>query len=458
MSPGWASLAVSSGTHAAPSLAGPVDTWVVCGGREFTDVAIPIQGHKHSAVPLIAGAMGMGVKLHLSNIPDVEDIRVLTRVLANAGAEVSAADDQVIFDFQNMSAPRLSPSTMAAAHGTLYLVPATIARFGGADFSEAGGCQIGDAATDGRRPFRHVLDVLSSFGATFTRTTSGRIRGSSEGLRGCTIDAAAFSGPPGREGPLRSGATKTALIASAVAKGQTTIKNPYPKPDAVELARYLRASGLAVSLGQREIRVFSGGNHSATQARLPPDFSEVMTWVALSVCSGRSLRLGRVNMDDLRSGLAAELVLLDRMGVIVDGEGEDLVILPPLTVSPVEVHASPDGLSSDHQPLFAVMLLKATGESLVTDSVWPDRFHYIDGLRAMGADIERRDSAICIRPVAALHPPAGSLHGQDVRATAALVVAAATLDAPVTLTGVQHLRRGYDDLPGKLRSLGVCVA
>lgn len=259
-------------------------------------------------------------------------------------------------------------------------------------------------------------------------------------------------------GPHYSGATKTALLAAATARGNTVLRHPYPKPDAQELAHVLARAGVAVDVRPESIEVQGAdGPLRATSVTLPSDLMEVITFVTASVLLDRNLTLRLDRPEVVRDGLAPELHHLGNIGVPLAWDGELLHVRPATSpLAPDRVIAASHLVYSDAQPLFALLLLAASGASALVETVWSGRFGYVDGLRSMGARLTVDGQELRILP-GPLHPAPGPLRGNDLRAAAALLLAALAIGTPHRLYGVEHLARGYDRLPAKLRSLGARI-
>ncbi|WP_411146110.1 hypothetical protein [Streptomyces sp. x-80] len=425
---------------------------------------VRMSGFKHLMVPCMAAA-GLSEKpWELHDAPDLTDRQALTDMLRALGArvEVDGAGERVRIDAAPLAGHRVPADRSAQVHGGAYLLPVLLARHGRVESGAHGGCRIG-GGHGGGRPVEHIARVLERFGATCATDSDGGLSATApQGLRGAVIDLADFSTPDPHSGlptgPYYSGATKTALLAAATARGGTVLRHPYPKPDAQELARVLALAGVAVDVTPDtiEIQGADGPIGGATVA-LPSDLLEVVTFVTASVLLGQELTLRLTRPEVVREGLAPELFHLRRIGVPLDWEGELLHVRAPVGPLAAErVVAASHLVYSDAQPLFALLLLAASAPSTLVETVWSGRFGYVDGLRSMGARMTVHGQELRIGP-GALHPAPGPLRGNDLRAAAALLLAALAVGTPHRLYGVEHLARGYARLPAKLRALGARI-
>ncbi|GAA2682171.1 hypothetical protein [Streptomyces lunalinharesii] len=420
-------------------------------------------GFKHLMVPAMAAACLSEEPWCLENAPQLTDRQALAAMLTRLGArvDVDEAADRVRIDASPLNGHRVPADWSARVHGGAYLLPVLLARHGQVESGAHGGCRIGGGSRGGR-PVEHLARVLERFGARCTTDGAGLTATAPRGLRGAVIDLRDFATPdPHRglpTGPHYSGATKTALLAAATARGTTVLRHPYPKPDAQELARVLARAGVAVDVRPEAIEVQGAdGPLRATSVTLPSDLMEVITFITASALLRRNLTLRLDRPDLVRDGLAPELHHLGTIGVPLAWDGALLHVRPATSpLAPDRVIAASHLVYSDAQPLFALLLLAASGPSALVETVWAGRFGYVDGLRSMGARLTVDGQELRILP-GPLHPAPGPLRGNDLRAAAALLLAALAAGTPHRLYGVEHLARGYAGLPAKLRSLGARI-
>ncbi|QXJ25696.1 hypothetical protein AGRA3207_007224 [Actinomadura graeca] len=437
-------------------------SWNVLGGPAAVPrPALSMGGFKHLLVPSLAAACLAGRPWRIANAPRIEDRRLLSAMLRDLGVSVDDEGAGVTVDASGLRGTHVPAEWSGGIHGGVYLLPVLLAAHGEATSGQHGGCAIG-GGTGGSRPMSHIAAVLERFGADCEVTGDGfRATAPRRGLRGTRIDLADFAEPePGtgtHTGPYYSGATKTALLAAVTARGTTVLANPYPKPDAMELARILGTAGARVEVLPGRITVEGlGGPLGGADITLPSDLIEVVTFVAWAVHGGRELDLLLERPDVVRSGLAPELECLDAMGVPLDWEGRRLRVGPPGRLRGTDVLAASHRVYSDSGPLFALMLLGADAPSRLIEGVWENRFGYVAGLRRMGAVLDRAGNELRITP-GPLKPSPGPLEARDLRAAATLLLAALGTGAPQILHGADHLARGYEDLPAKLTALGARV-
>lgn len=441
------------------------DRLTVRGGRTLAGtVAVP--GFKHSLVSSVAAAAAADAPLRLRACPDIAETAVLASLLCQLGAEAVTEGDVLSLDCRGIGAapaPARSMSTedVSRIHGSVYLLPALLGRFGSVGIVEAGGCRIGDDVT-GRRPMAHYVEVFERFGAT-SRESGGALTVTADRLRGTTVDMVDFMSDRAlRTGPLYSGATKAALLTAAMAHGTSVVRSPYPKPDVTELVTVLRALGVPVERTTDGAYVVDGrgGPLPGPQADLVliPDLIAVVTWIcAGALLAAEPLTITAPRMADARVALAPEIGVLDAMGVRTEWDESSCVVHPARRLRPVDVLAASHGVFSDSQPLLALLAAVADGGSSVRDTVWAGRFTYAEGFAALGMDVAVNGSSMRISGPWRPQPASGPLHAQDLRAAAALLLATLAAPGTTTLTGMAHLGRGYPDLPGDLAGLGAHI-
>ncbi|HEU5160832.1 MAG TPA: hypothetical protein VFU43_27795 [Streptosporangiaceae bacterium] len=431
----------------------------VRGGRPLYGT-VRIAGFKHALVSVLAGAVAVGDRVRLANVPDVEDTRVLVEAIRRCGghARHDRGDGVLDLDLAGMTGAELPPELSGRVHGSLYLVPGLLARCGRVRAAGFGGCRIGAAAAGGERPLHHVAEVLERFGAR-VRLDGDELVATADTLVGTDIDLREFmSDPVAMTGPLYSGATKTAILAAAGAEGRSVLRHPYPKPDVTELIASLAAAGLRADRGPDALTIHGTGRRRARyRHRLPADVLEALTFLTAALHVSGRLRLSGVAAADL-AGMAAERKVLEAMGVLLDWtpDGE---LTATATASPLRARdlvVASRGVFSDAQPFLTLLLTGADGPATVRDTVWESRFQYAAELVRLGADISVASGEARVHPRRPTRTGA-TLTARDVRGAAVLVLAALGVDGVTTIHGVEHLARGYDDLFGKLTAVGADI-
>lgn len=438
---------------------GPVPATVTVNGGRNLSGQVRVAGFKHALVTTMAAAVVGRGPVTLENCPDIEETRILAALLTHMGARVTMRGSVLELDAAPMRTGFLQPALVGQIHGSIYLLPGLLSRFGSVRMPLAGGCRIG-AGPSGERPIRQYAAVLERFGARVTIAPSGALDVCADQLQGCEIDLRDYTADRTRRtGPLYSGATKMAILTAAAAHGRTRLLHPYPKPDVTELVAVLAAMGCEVRyVSGRELVIDSDGPAALTQPvrhMLVTDIIEVVTWATVAACTASVLRLSGLTLDRLGTGIAPELKVGRQIGLGYTIDGPDSVLLhPDPPCASADVTVSSHGVYSDSQPFLTLLATFAPGVSRIRDTVWTHRFSYVEGLNKMGTCIDVRGAEA---HVTGGRPPSrspGTVVATDLRAAAVLLLAALRVPGTTQVSGAAHLSRGYEDLVRRLNALG----
>jgi UDP-N-acetylglucosamine 1-carboxyvinyltransferase len=404
---------------------------------------------------LVAAAIAMDRPVTLLNVPVMAESQVLKRILDQMGATGSLIDGVWELDPRGMRSAPVPARLSGLIHGSLYLVPAMLARFGEVSFAGAGGDRIGPAERRGSRPTEQVAAVLERFGATVT--TSGGLHAAVRRLHGCSIDLMEFSTDRERlRGPMASSATKTALILAAMAEGTTLLHHPVDRDATRELCDFLRACGATVSHDGDTWCVRAGTSSRPVSHQIISDGTGIVTYIACVAHVGGSLRLTGITGERTWRAIGDELRVLAEMGVPISRGPDWLHVRGPVEPWPVELEIECNGFSTDAHPIVAVPLLGSRGVSRITDHVWTNRFAYVRLLAQMGARAVVRGNAVELHP-SRLRPAVGPLVPTDSRSVAAAVLAALGARGATVIADAGHLDRSYERLTDTLCSAGASI-
>ncbi|MGH3700806.1 MAG: hypothetical protein ACRDQY_15325 [Pseudonocardiaceae bacterium] len=447
---------------------------IVEGGRPLAGELRPA-GFKHALVTLCAAALVGRARVQLVNCPDLLESRVLGVLLRSLGGSVVLDRGTLTLDFENLHFEALDPKKAGSIHGSIYLLPGLLSRFGRAVVPQTGGCRIGGSsvsaatstsspATDGARPVQQYLDILHRFGVKAWRNFDGAINAKAHKLHSCHIDLRDFTSERRlRTGPLYSGATKMAILCAAVAQGDTRLLHPYPKPDVTELVDLLAAMGADIQyVTPHELAVVGRGPEVLTtpvRHILVTDLIEIITWACLATLTWSPLLLTGVTARRALVGLEPEVRLLERMGVALRSDRQGTVLWVERNDKLRAVHeiVSSHGIYSDNQPLLSLLTTEAAGTSTFIETVWTERFGHVCGLNKMGAKMTIAGNVLAVNGMCRPNIGGRTVHAPDLRAAAALTLAALMVPGTTTITGAHHLLRGYHDLRSDLHALGADV-
>jgi UDP-N-acetylglucosamine 1-carboxyvinyltransferase len=442
-----------SRTGAATDVRQVPGTLVVRGGVPLGGT-VATSGFKHSLVTAVAAACLGQAQVRIHNCPTIAELRVLAELVNEAGGMAFIAGTTLLLDPAAIETPELDPGLVSAIHGSVYLAPALLARFGSVTVPGSGGCRIGNA-TGGGRPVEQYVDVLRRFGATASARPDGGFSAATNALRATEIDLLDYPAS------LYSGATKVAVLAAAVAHGTSVLRNPYPKPDVTDMIALLRLMGADIEQPGPGLVVVHGdpdGLRRPADWMLMPDLIEIVTWmcVGATVCPA-GLTVTGPDMAGAARALAPELSLLGAMGVPIEVATSSITVRPAPRPVAADVVVNAHGIYSDSQPFVALLACAATGTSRIRDTVWTRRFDYADQLNRLGTSMRYAGETLSIagpcRPVLS----GRRLSASDLRAAAVLLLAALQITGTTTVDGLEHLARGYQDLPGELVRLGADI-
>lgn len=412
----------------------------VLGGRAL-EGSVRVEGAKISAVSMLAATLLTDEPVALRNVPQLEDMDVMASALRFLGADVTAGDGRLDIACGSVDAERPLPAAwMNSVHGTLYLLPALMARHERVRVPlTRGGCNIG------LRPVAHVAKVLRAMGAKVRLGETIEAWLPEGRFVGATIDLRALYGEENNK--FISGATKTALLVGALAEGTTVIRGAYWRRCIRDLCALLRAMGARVSGdGSREIRIEGVPSLHGAALALPFDPLVLGTYIGAAGITGGRITCTQASLD----GLQVEAAALRAMGLHISVDGDTVVCHSDRALTAVDI--TTEQVDSDLGPVFAALMSIARGRSSIEEVVWENRFRYAAELRRMGGRNRIEGRRLLITGVPRL---AGArLMARDLRGAAGLLLAAAAADGRSDLRGMHHLRRGYEDLPGRLASLG----
>jgi len=414
---------------------------------------VNVSGFKHLAVPAIASTLLIPAECRLSNAPEVEDASILSSILETLGARVRRDGASLSIDGGAASGWQVPVELSSRIHGSVYLAPVLLGRFGRVELRESGGCRIGNGP-GGRRPFHHMIEVIRRFSDTAC-FEPGMLSGRSGPFHATEIDTLEWSDDPSEpNGPLVSGVTKTAILAAlAVQSGETVIHHPYWKPDVSCLLEFLKLTGAVLEASPEKILIGRAKRTDPVEFELVSDLGEVMTWLVCSAFLRTPIRITALK-GPLRAGLAREIEALASMGVELDWEEDAVSARPVDLLRGIRLEVRSHGIYSDHHPLFTLLALRADGASAIREGVWTNRFGYVPELQCLGARLSVERATLHIEP-SALRTPPRRLVASDLRAAAILLIAALGLREPIDVAGACQLKRGYPNFVSDLRRLGV---
>ena len=401
------------------------------------EVVIP--GAKNSVLKLMAATLLADGEFTLTNVPDIADVGIMAELLEAIGVHSApAAPGQWRLVNHGAVTPVAPYELVERIRASINVLGPLLGRFGRVSLSLPGGDDFGS------RPIDMHLKGLEAMGATF-ELRHGVVEARAERLHGAdiTLDFPSV------------GATENILTAAVHAKGTTVIDNAAREPEIADLCHFLLAMGADIEgIGSSTLVVHGvepGTLRAATHATVPDRIQAATYLAAVAVCGGEVL---------LRGARADHMDMLLRrfrdMGMSVTPSGDGVAAYVSGRLHSIDVATLPyPGIATDYKPLIVTMLAVADGVGIVTENLYPGRFRYVEELQRLGADIRADGHHAVVRGVA--HLSGAPVKAPDIRAGAALVVAGLAADGETTVSGVHHVDRGYDDLVGRLASLGADI-
>jgi len=395
-------------------------------------------GAKNAALPALAATLLSDEPVTLERLPQVRDIRTMRLLLEHLGVESEEREDALSLCLKDNGHPDDAPyelvKTMRA--GALVLGP-LLARRGLARVSLPGGCAIGV------RPIDLHLAGLEALGAD-VRLEHGYVEARARELRGARFR---FAKPT-------VGGTENVMMAACLARGTTVLENCAREPEIADLARLLNAMGAAVSgAGGETITIQGRDRLGGARHRVVPDRIEAGTYLIGAAMTG-----GDVTVDGARpADLAPLLERLSEIGVRVE-QGDDHVRVrhDGSDLRPRDVATAPHpGFPTDLQAQYVALATQASGTTVVTETVFENRFQHVPELMRMGADVRIEGIAVRVRGRTALS--GARVMATDLRASACLVLAGLAARGETVVDRIYHLDRGYERMESKLQSLGARV-
>jgi UDP-N-acetylglucosamine 1-carboxyvinyltransferase len=397
---------------------------------------VRVSGAKNSVLKLMAATTLAEGTFTLQNVPRIADVEIMCDLLVSMGVDTKRNGETLQIMRSSDLIPEAPYELVEQMRASIVVLGPLLSRFGRARVSMPGGDNFGV------RPIDMHLRGLELMGATF-ETDHGYIeaRSPNDRLMGARIVL---------EFPSHT-ATDNLLMASVLAKGTTTIENAAREPEVADLAAMLNRMGARiVGAGSSTIEVEGVDELKAVEHTVIPDRIEAATWVAAVAMAG-----GEVSIDGARPDHMDMIVQkMGDMGVRVAPSSQGLWASSKGKLVSTDVATLPyPGIATDYKPLLVAMLAVADGVAIVTENIFRDnRFAYVAELNRMGADIRTDNHHAVVRGVPRLSGARVKAH--DLRAGVALCLAGLVADGETTVEEANHVDRGYDDFPGKLRSLG----
>ena len=419
-----------------------MDQYIIKGGNPLVG-EVEIGGAKNAALAILAAAIMTDYTVRLENLPDVNDINVLLDAIGGIGAKVDRVDRHTaVINGSTIGDISVDYEYIKKIRASYYLLGALLGKYKKAEVPLPGGCNIGSRPIDlhlkGFRALGAEVDIRQ--GATVDIRYGAIVASAPDGLHGTHIFMDTVS----------VGATINIMMAASMAKGNTIIENAAKEPHVVDTANFLNSMGANIKgAGTDVIRIRGVETLHSTTYSIVPDMIEAGTYMFAAAATRGDILIKNV----IPKHLEAITAKLEEVGCEVEEFADAVRVISAKKLRRTHVKTLPyPGYPTDMQPQIAVTLALATGTSIVTESIFENRFKYADELTRMGAVVKVEGNTAIIDGVDKL--TGARVSAPDLRAGAALVIAGLAAEGITIVDDIVYIQRGYEDFEGKLRSLG----
>lgn len=410
-------------------------------GGNRLEGAVTISGAKNAALAIIPAVILSGESCLLENLPEIEDVRIVEEILTSMGADISRTPDgSMRIDPSGISTFSVTGEMVSSMRASYYLLGALLGRYKKAEIALPGGCAIG------QRPIDQHIKGMRALGADIV-IQGGSVKARADRLRGAEIYLDVVS----------VGATINIMLAAVAAEGQTIIANAAKEPHVVDVANFLNMMGANVKGAGTDVIRIQGGRrlHGCTYAVIP-DQIEAGTFMIAAAATRGDVIINNVIPTHLEA-ISAKLM---ECGVTVSegDDGRDFFIRVSADKRPraVNIKTLPyPGFPTDLQQPMMALLATAEGNSFIMENIFENRFNHVPELAKMGASISISSRTATVEGVEKLY--GAPLCASDLRAGAALVIAALAAEGESTISQIHFIDRGYEFLEQKLRALGADI-
>ena len=411
-----------------------MDQYIIKGGNPLVG-EVEIGGAKNAALAILAAAIMTDDTVRLENLPDVNDINVLLEAIGGIGAKVERVDRHTaVINGSTIGDISVDYEYIKKIRASYYLLGALLGKYKKAEVPLPGGCNIGS------RPIDLHLKGFRALGATVDIKYGVIVASAPDGLHGTHIFMDTVS----------VGATINIMMAASMAKGNTIIENAAKEPHVVDTANFLNSMGANIKgAGTDVIRIRGVEMLHSTNYSIVPDMIEAGTYMFAAAATRGDILIKNV----IPKHLEAITAKLEEIGCEVEEFDDAVRVISAKKLRRTHVKTLPyPGYPTDMQPQIAVTLALASGTSIVTESIFENRFKYADELTRMGACVKVEGNTAIIDGVDKL--TGARVSAPDLRAGAALVIAGLAAEGITIVDDIVYIQRGYENFEGKLKSLG----
>jgi len=402
--------------------------------------SIHISGSKNAALPIMAACILTNDKLELSNIPNLDDVKTMSKVLSSLGVEVNEdniSESKMTLCYKDSDQSVAEYDLVRKMRASVLVLGPLLARKREATVSLPGGCAIG------ARPIDIHIEALQRLGAEFS-LEQGYIKcKASKGLIGCELDLPKIS----------VGASENIIMAACLAKGESKIKNIAIEPEVIDLVDCLKSMGANIELTDNRTILIQGVDEmKGTSHTIIPDRIEALTYVIAGALNAENLLIKDINISHIQNVLDS----LVKLNIAMEIKDNEISVKKTSIEEGIELDTEEfPGFPTDLQAQMMVLMSLGKKKSIIKENIFENRFMHVPELNRMGGNIEISGKK------AIIHPCDGFLGAQvmatDLRASVSLVLAGLVADGETTLNRIYHLDRGYENIEKKLQACGADI-
>lgn len=409
---------------------------IVEGGKKLTG-EIAISGAKNAILPILAASVIGANESTIFNVPNLLDVSVMEKILLSLGLNIKRMDNMMWIDSKPLNNINIPEKLVREMRSSIILMGAMLARAGEVVISYPGGCEIGP------RPIDLHLKGLKELGAEIEES-HGFIHAKAKELKGCEIQLDYPS----------VGATENIMLAATRAKGTTIIRNAAREPEIVDLQNYLNKAGAKISGAGTSVIIVEGvDSFKDVTHNTMPDRIVAGTYMIASVITGGEVVIKNIVIEHLQAIIAK----LKEAGSIIYDDNNSLKIIGPKKINSIEmIQTLPyPGFPTDMQAQMMALLTIANGTSIISETVFENRFKHAEELTRMGANIKTFGRIAVIKGVKEL--TGAKVTAKDLRGGAALILAGLAAKGVTEVDNIYHIERGYENFDLGLESLGANI-
>ena len=410
-------------------------SYVIEGGKKL-EGSTYVSGSKNASLPIIAASILNKGITKLYNVPNIHDTKIMLKILEHLGCKTKRINGKIIIDSKKIKLHEIPEDLMREMRSSVIIAGALIGRLNKATFSYPGGCDIG------ARPIDLHLKSFEKLGIELEED-AGYIKCKCDKTIGTEIQLDFPS----------VGATENVMLASVFAKGETIITNAAMEPEIVDLQNFLNKMGANIKgAGTNQIVINGVTKLKEVSYNVMPDRIEAGTLLCSVAITGGKLELKNIIPDHLTPIIHK----LEECGCSIDIDKDILKLQAPKKLKAKDIKTMPyPGFPTDMQSIFASMLTVAKGTSIIIENIFENRYKYVTELNRMGAKITIEGRTAVIKGVRRLS--GANVKATDLRGGAALILAGLIAKGKTTITNIEYILRGYENIDEKLRSLGAKI-